>query len=323
MSRSFSYERYDSRRRPVRSTRSTFGYWVPLVVTVTIAAGGLAAWVWSARDDHESTDHDVTSDDENLSYGEEARAARERYGRSPRPGGSAVSEGVIREDEYASGGRNGLGEETFVGGIQRGVQEVVRRTPSPQQAFDSVKKFGAAGIAAAGAAVGGALSAIREESTESRNRRTDRRTEEGFSDHERWSEEAENRHSGRGVATYGETTIGGPKQYTGGRRKMVAIVVSSEILLDNMQEEDGKVHSEHAVSASLRFIHIHQRLSVSVVVVVSLATRGSIDDFATDPDIQSHPFQREDSTSRAFINRVFLCRDQHTGPNTWRRVDIP
>jgi hypothetical protein len=264
MSRSFSYERYDNRRRPVQSSRNTtFGYWVPLVITATLAAGGLAAWVWSVRDDHDSTDHDATSDDENLSYGEEARAARDRYGRDPRPGNSAsVSEGVARDDEYVSGGRNGADEDgTFVGGLQRGVQEAMRRTPSPQQAYDSVKKYGAAGIAAAGAAVGGALSAIREESTESRNRRTDRRNEEGFSDHERWSEEAEKRvvsHADQSrdavstnVAGFGGSLKEGSKQYTGGRRKMVAIVLSSEILLDQLREDDGKYHSEHAVSTSV------------------------------------------------------------------------
>ncbi|KIW04777.1 uncharacterized protein PV09_03966 [Verruconis gallopava] len=259
MSRSFSYERYDnSRHRPARSSRSAITYWVPLVITVTLAAGGIAAWVWSARDEYSSTDQDVTSDDENLSYGEEARVARERYGRDPRGGGaeSSVSEGVIRDDEYISGGRNGADESTFVGGLHRGVQEAIRRTPSPQQAFDSVKRFGAAGIAAAGAAVGGALSAIREESTESRNRRENRQTEEGFSDHERWSEEAEKRvvsHAEQSreavsanVTAFGDSLKEGPKQYTGGRRKMVAIVLSSEIMLDQMQEEDGKYHAEHA-----------------------------------------------------------------------------
>ena len=268
MSRSFSYDRYDNRRQ---NTRSTLGYWVPLVITVTLAAGGLAAWVWSTRDDHESTDHDVTSDDENLSYGEEARVARERYGRDPRPGpASSVSEGVIRDDEYVSGGRNGEGggDGTFVGGLQTRVQDVMRRTPSPQQAYDSVKKLGAAGIAAAGAAVGGALSAIREESTDSRDRRADhRRGEEGFSDHERWSEEAEKRvvsHADQSrdavsanVSAFGESLKGGPKQYTGGRRKMVAIVVSSETMLDQLQDDDGKYHSEHAV----RFFSIRIRLT--------------------------------------------------------------
>ena len=39
MSRQFSYDRYDtSRRRPVQRN-STLGYWVPLVITVTLAAG--------------------------------------------------------------------------------------------------------------------------------------------------------------------------------------------------------------------------------------------------------------------------------------------
>lgn len=256
MSRTYSYDRYDNRRRPAPSQRSTLGYWVPLAVTVTLAAGGLAAWVWSTRDDHESTDHDITSDDENLSYGEEARAARERYGRDPRPGNdSVVSEGVIR-DEHMSGGRTGYdGEGGYVGMMQ----ELRKRTPSPAQAYDYMKKTSAAGIAVAGAAVGSALGAIREESADSRDRRGDRRNEEGYSDHERWSEEAERRvgshaDQSRGAvaanaATFGQSLKSGPgQQHTGGRRKMVAIVISSEVLLDQMQEDDGKYHSEHVVS---------------------------------------------------------------------------
>ena len=111
-----------------------------------------------------------------------------------------------------------------------------------------------------GAAVGGALSAIREESTHSRDRRGDsrgRRQEEGFSDHERWSEEAEKRvisHADQSrdavsanVAAFGDSLRGGPQQYTGGRRKMVAIVVSSETVLGDLRDDEGKYHSEQAV----------------------------------------------------------------------------
>jgi hypothetical protein len=177
----------------------------------------------------------------------------------------------------------------------------MRRTPSPQQAFDSVKKFGAAGIAAAGAAMGGALSAIREESTESRSRGVDRRTEEGFSDHERWSEEAEKRvasHADQSrdvvstnVAGFGESTGAVPKQYTGGRRKMVAIVVSSETLLGDLQEDDGKYHSEHAVRDRMHLC-IHRRLTSILVVTISSAASQSFDDIATDPHLQPSSVNR-------------------------------
>ena len=55
----------------------------------------------------------------------------------------------------------------------------LRRTPSPQQFFDSAGKTVAAGMAAAGAAVGSALAAIREED------------KGAYADHETWSEEAD------------------------------------------------------------------------------------------------------------------------------------
>ena len=334
MSRPFSYDRYDTRRRPVQPARnSTLGYWVPLVITVTLAAGGIAAWVWSTRDDHESTDHDVTSDDENLSYGEEARAARERYGRDPRPGNeSTVSEGIVRDDEYVSGGRNGA-DDGFVGGLQRGVQEAMRRTPSPAQAYDSVKKFGAAGIAAAGAAVGGALSAIREESADSRDRRGDRRGEEGFSDHERWSEEAEKRvvsHADQSrdavsanVAAFGDSLRSGPTQYTGGRRKMVAIVLSSEVMLDQLQDEDGKYHSEHAVSTRHSTENSVPILTAGTVTPLTSPAHQPLHHLRPNPHLQPQPLDGQDSSPRSLVYRLLLRRHQHTRPNTRRGTHLP
>ena len=60
-------DRYDAaRRRQARPGRSALGYWLPLVVTVTIATVGLAAWIWSERqqdDDHDNDRHDDAEDD--------------------------------------------------------------------------------------------------------------------------------------------------------------------------------------------------------------------------------------------------------------------
>ncbi|KAI4724763.1 hypothetical protein E4T49_07527 [Aureobasidium sp. EXF-10728] len=61
-------DRYDAaRRRQARPGRSALGYWLPLVVTVTIATAGLAAWIWSERqqddDDDDNDRHDVPDDD--------------------------------------------------------------------------------------------------------------------------------------------------------------------------------------------------------------------------------------------------------------------
>ena len=209
---SFSYDRYD-RRQNSANRRGTFSYWVPLVFTVTVATAGLAAWVWSERRDDEE------SNDDDLSYGEED------YRKMPQPRDGAAP----REDDT----------------IYSRVQGVMRRTPSPQQLFDSVSKKTAAGFAAAGAAAGAALASIREEG------------KDDFADHSRWSEEASLRRNVEAQSEQSKAAVDanargfasavrdGPA-YTG-KRKTVAIVVSAESLMDDPHEESGPYRSENAV----------------------------------------------------------------------------
>ncbi|KAF2466303.1 uncharacterized protein BDR25DRAFT_293701 [Lindgomyces ingoldianus] len=215
---SFSYDRYD--RRQSSNRRTTFGYWVPLVLTVTVATAGFAAWVWSER-----RDDDDSSDDADLSYGEDAD------GKRPAGARDTQSEGATHEES-----------------LMARVHGVVRRTPSPQQLFDTVSKKTAAGVAAAGAAVGGVLASIREED------------KDDFGDHSRWSEEAALR---RNVAaqssqsasaadaqsrSFAASVRGGPQ--AGVRRKTVAIVVSAESTMDNPHDDDGSYRSENATILS-------------------------------------------------------------------------
>ena len=225
---SFNYDRYD-RRQPPAARRSTFGYWVPLVFTVTVATAGLAAWVWSERRD----DHDESSDDDtNLSYGEESdrkdsrNLTRDATGSALRP---------TRPDDDNLVAR---------------VQGVIRRTPSPQQVFDTVSKKTAAGWAAAGAA----LASIREED------------KDDFGDHNRWSEEAairrnveaQSSQSGPAVdaqaRAFAASVRGGP---SGGKRKTVVLVVSAESLTDAHDDNDGSYRSENAVSALALGLYTH------------------------------------------------------------------
>ncbi|ORY05927.1 hypothetical protein BCR34DRAFT_490539 [Clohesyomyces aquaticus] len=215
---SFSYDRYD--RRQSSNRRSTFGYWVPLVLTVTVATAGVVAWVWSER-----RDDDDSSDDADLSYGED--------GDSKRPVGArdAQSEGVTHEE-----------------GLMARVQGVVRRTPSPQQLFDTVSKRTVAGVVAAGAAVGGVLASIREED------------KDAFGDHNRWSEEATLRRNVEAQSAQSSSAVdgqaksfaasvrGGPQ--AGGRRKTVVIVVSAESHMDNPHDDEGSYRSENATILS-------------------------------------------------------------------------
>ncbi|KAH0273712.1 hypothetical protein KCU91_g5757, partial [Aureobasidium melanogenum] len=105
-------DRYDAaRRRQTRPGRSALGYWLPLVVTVTIATAGLAAWIWSERhqdeDDDDNDRHDDSEDDKYdhpLDYPEDIPQSR----------------------DPPSGDR----DQSFLA-------RMTGRTPSPQQFFDS------------------------------------------------------------------------------------------------------------------------------------------------------------------------------------------
>lgn len=104
-------DRHDAaRRRQARPGRSALGYWLPLVVTVTIATAGLAAWIWSERqqDDHDDDDrHDDTEDDKYdhpLDYPDDTAQSRDQPSDTPDQGFLA---------------------------------RMTARTPSPQQFFDS------------------------------------------------------------------------------------------------------------------------------------------------------------------------------------------
>ncbi|EEQ28542.1 hypothetical protein McanMca71_005327 [Microsporum canis] len=118
------------------SGRSALGYWVPLVITVGVATAGLAAWVWSER---QSDD-----DDEGLGYHD---------GNAP----------ITLEPGSGDTHSRGVTTATDDGSMISRFQGAWRRTPSPKQFFDGASQSVVAGVAAAGAMVGGALSSIREE----------------------------------------------------------------------------------------------------------------------------------------------------------------
>ncbi|KAK5010905.1 hypothetical protein LTR28_007001 [Elasticomyces elasticus] len=166
---SYPYDRRDRRRplyAPSSSPRTTLGYWVPLVVTVSIATAGLVAWIWSERSE-------VESDDDESGNGrrpEEFENPPSEWNRPTYSSSIQDTRGVVEEDSFRSR-----------------VSSAIRRTPSPQQFFDAAGHRLAAGVAAAGVVVGGALGSIREEDDPQHE---DGRREDGFSDHERWSEEA-------------------------------------------------------------------------------------------------------------------------------------
>lgn len=223
---SFNYDRYRQDRRQSSRSSSSLTYWVPLVLTLTVAGAGLAAWVWSERRD----DEDASSEDADLSYGEESDRRKDGRGKE---------DAQRADDRNPSSASNNNSSNNLVSRVQG----AIRRTPSPQLIFDTVSKKTAAGWAAAGAA----LTSIREEDRDD------------FGDHNRWSEEASIRRNVEAQSSQSSTAVdtqaksftasvrNGPS-YTG-KRKTVVLVVSAESLMD-LHDDDGSYRSENAVSPS-------------------------------------------------------------------------
>ncbi|KAJ0425859.1 hypothetical protein BJY00DRAFT_273876 [Aspergillus carlsbadensis] len=195
--------------------RTVMGYWVPLAMTVGIAAIGVAAWIWTERNEGDDED-----DRDQLRRGDQHQQQA-----ASGPGGVSFPRGEF-EGGYARATHADLhGDTSEDASMMARMQGALRRTPSPQQIFDGASKRVAAGVAAAGAFVGGALTSIREEN------RGD------FEDHSRWSEEAQSRDQQRNQADTSvlpAATAPAPTRNIAGagtgdkRRKTVVIVVSSE-----------------------------------------------------------------------------------------------
>jgi hypothetical protein len=213
----FSYDRYDTRRGngPATRSKSVLGWWMPVMVTTTLAAGGLIAWALRARDDH---DHSSEEDDDALSYGGETdQEGKFKPGPGQRPPGVDIageaSQQVTTEDS------------TLIGRVQ----SAIRRTPSPQQILDGAGKKVAAGVAAAGAMMGGALGSIKEDH------------EDDFADHARWKD----------TVNAASASGSGSRTVYSGKRKTVAIVLSADEGDVPLEEEEEKGYrNEYAVSRS-------------------------------------------------------------------------
>lgn len=213
--------------------RTAMGYWLPLALTAGIATISIAAWIWSERNDDDEDDHPHDGD-----------------GPYPPPSvpGNDFTPPAYGAGDYARGaGAEVLpGDASYDHGMMARMQGALRRTPSPQQIFDGASKRVVAGVTAAGAFVGGALTSIREEN------------KGDFEDHSRWSEEAQNRaHERSQQAAVAPTMSGGlPSRGVNAgqpfekKKKSVAIVVSS---LSPADSDDYA--SEHAVSIPTRDLY--------------------------------------------------------------------
>ncbi|KAJ5682959.1 hypothetical protein N7462_006124 [Penicillium macrosclerotiorum] len=212
--------------------RTAMGYWIPLALTTTKTIAPM--------------------------MGETAI--------TPPPPGS-VSSGYPPPPYGAGEYTRGAGTEAMPGdnpydpSFMGRMQGALRRTPSPQQIFDGASRRVMAGVTAAGAYVGGALTSIREEN------RGD------FEDHTRWSEEARSRATERGQQTPTAPTMSGALPSRGPatgqhaidkKKKTVAIVVSSLSPADS----DGFA-SEHA--SILSHLPEHVNLDNSRIFVLIYA----------------------------------------------------
>ena len=247
---SYSYDRYERtvrRSQPASSRRGAFSYWIPLALTVTVATFGIAAWIWSERQNDED-DEPPPGDQVRPDYGRNVDG-------SIRAGPPSYAGGDLRPGETGFGTTQQRPEETQ--SYMARMSGALRRTPSPQQFMEGASRSVVAGVAAAGAVVGSALSSIREED------------KNAYKDHKTWSEEAESRLPGvspgpGGIelrsaskpevspmprASYGSVSEPGTMQRVSvgnGKRKTVAIVVSADTSLDDIDEDEGSFH-EHAV----------------------------------------------------------------------------
>ncbi|KAK1761261.1 hypothetical protein QBC47DRAFT_369507 [Echria macrotheca] len=255
------YDRYDrgsSRRRGV------WNHWVPLVLTVAVATAGVAAWAWSQRKQGEHEDAEAEAAYQDLDYDNADYGDNPPYGASrDDPGAKPPSYGDIETRDLSSTQKDGSGWGAQMSGA-------LRRTPSPQQFLDTAKKTVAAGMTAAGAAVGTALAAIREED------------KTAYADHETWSEEADAKK---------ERAVPSQSKDAGKRRKKVAIVVSADT---HIEDTDSDGFHEHASILS----HIPKNIDFTKIKLYILIYAPNLKDTSAGTTTSNKP----PSLSSSFSN---------------------
>jgi hypothetical protein len=198
---------------------------------VTVATVGLAAWVWSQRnneeehDDNEPVAQDLDYD--NADYGDNPPYGASREDLNNKPPTFTGSDLRPGEPGYGTG-TTAQSQADSASGWGARMSGALRRTPSPQQFIEGASKTVVAGVAAAGAAVGTALAAIREED------------KTAYADHETWSEEAD--------AKEKRPANSSQPRDPNKRRKTVVLIVSADAHIEDV-DEDG--FHEHAVSRYL------------------------------------------------------------------------
>ncbi|KAG0648969.1 hypothetical protein D0Z07_4772 [Hyphodiscus hymeniophilus] len=260
---SYSYDRYERntrRAQPASSRRGAFSYWIPLALTVTVATFGVAAWIWSERQDDEE-DQPPSGDQ-----------VRPDYGRNPdgsfRTGPPSYAGGDLRPGETGYGTTQPQTYETQ--SYMARMSGALRRTPSPQQFMEGASRSVVAGVAAAGAV---------------RSQNLVRGSGIPLAGSQSWSfggielrSASEPRVLPTPRAPYESTSEPGNTQRTpmaNGRRKTVAIVVSADTSLEDTDEDEGSFH-EHASILS----HLPRNTDFSKIRLFVLIYA---------PDLKEHP----------------------------------
>ncbi|KAL6789809.1 hypothetical protein V8C40DRAFT_253007 [Trichoderma camerunense] len=254
------YDNHGSSRR-----RGVWSHWVPLAITLTVATAGLAAWVWSQRketvEDHAEAEPDL--DYENADYGENPAYGAENRRLAPPPEHA-------QRDSYATGAEMTEG--------QRGTRTASAFTSQPQHFFDSAGKTVAAGVAAAGAAVGKALASIREE---------DRPEHETGA----WPEERELKRE-KGPAPSLK------------KRKTVAIVISAD---SQFTDDDDDIAHEHASILS----HIPKHNDLSAIKLFVLIYAPGLKDSTADAATTQTPEAKSPVIGATAENTLFNAVYSH------------
>ena len=269
-------ERRRSSNYGYSGSRSTFGYWVPLVLTVAAAGAGLAAWIWSERreDDEDSSEgehmpggipppgYGGASMSGGVAVGGGAPGfppgpgpqgmmgpggGPQMMGGPPPPGwqgGPPPADGFPPNREFDAARSTAMEGEQESGLVARMSSALgMGRSASPAQSYDWASKKVVAGVAAASAMVGGAITSISGSG------------QAEYEDHDRWSEEADRKDNGQeikqGIRRQGTAdeffsgAVGMPRSASmhSRKRRSVVIVVSSEA--DNASDLDL---DQHAVS---------------------------------------------------------------------------
>ncbi|RKF79797.1 putative peroxin-22-like protein [Golovinomyces cichoracearum] len=272
-----SYSRHD---RNVRvSRKDTLSYWLPLALTVSAAAIGVATWIWSEREDDDN-------DDLPPKY-----QRKDSFSESSE--GHLIIDKLESPDHHQNENTTSQPSPLYNQSYMARMSSVLRRTPSPQQIFDGASRSIVDGITAAGAVVGTALGSIMEED------------KNAYKDHQTWSEEADSRaqnltlvRPSTQLPVISKIDLGIPTpQTTRNRfncRKTVAIVLSADNY-SSLTEVNGENREHTSILSYLPQTTDFSKIRLFILIHAPLLKVHPFDAIKAHPELRDFPsnIQRE------------------------------